>query len=56
MSSQARCWEERGGNETTRLQSVAQHQEVMEKSSLQTLTASKTRERAQTDADAVWSL
>lgn len=57
MSSRARCCEERGGNETrTRLQSVAQHQEVTEKSSLQTLTASKMRERAQTDADAVWSL
>lgn len=37
MSPQARCCEERGGNETrTRLQSAAQHQEVAEKSSLQT--------------------
>lgn len=56
VGSQARCCEERGGNETrTRLQSVARHQDVTEKSSTQTVTASKTRERAQTDADAVWS-
>lgn len=46
----------RGDETRTGLQSLAQHQEPKEICSLQTLSASKIRKRAQTDADSGWSL